>query len=375
MVDAECGCFPHENVQLLLDSEATTEGIFRALARFRRRAAESDVVWIYYAGHAAVEDDAYWVTHDTDVDDLFATALNGERINAVLAQLRTSNVLLMLDCCHAAATALMKNQTRGVATTNDVFGRFQGHGRITMAASDGKQKSVELSEFGHGAFTYFLEKGLRGEADSDNDGVVTADELWTYLRHRVTEASGRAGTPQTPILSGSMTHHVALTLNAAATVKTLRLRRQIEQIVGLRSHHLTTSEGAFCEEILIRGPRTGLERSLLESLEEVANEKLTVSQFRRLVQVNMQIVGGPAAMPSEHADYTVRPCRRRSARWPPRDCDSAEERRGERWRSADAATPAGWRRRRGTHRGSREGVIHGVHRDGSWSARDPGAVC
>src|SRR5215475_10058059 len=101
MVDPECGCFPPENVQLLVDHEATTDGIFRALARLRRQATENDMVWIYYAGHAAVEDNGYWVTHDSDVDDLFATALSSERINSVLTQLRARRVLRILDCCYA----------------------------------------------------------------------------------------------------------------------------------------------------------------------------------------------------------------------------------------------------------------------------------
>jgi parvulin-like peptidyl-prolyl cis-trans isomerase-like protein/caspase domain-containing protein len=290
MVDVECGCFPSENVQLLVDHEATTSGVFRALARLRKEASENDVIWIYYAGHAAVQDQAYWVTHDADVDDLFATALSNDRITSVIAQLRARRVLLILDCCHAQATALLKNRTRHIATANELFGRFDGYGVITLAASDGRQRSVELSEFGHGAFTYFLVKGLRGEADTDNDGVVTADELWLYLRGKVTEASRRVGNLQTPMLVGTMTHDVALTLNAVAIANKQRLMREIEKLVGIRAHQLTTDEGRFCENILLQGARTNLERSLLESLEELAAGQLTAVQFRRLVQAAYPIL-------------------------------------------------------------------------------------
>lgn len=303
MVDPECGCFPPENVRLLLDHEATTENVFRALARLSMTAAENDLVWVCYAGHAAVRgDDAYWLTHDADVDDLFATALGSDRITRALSRLRSKRLLLILDCCHAAATALMKNPTRQDVTAKDVFGRFEGHGTITLAASDGKQRSVELSEVGHGAFTYFLTRGLRGEADMNDDGVVTADELWHYLRGKVTEASGRAGNLQTPMLIGAMTHDVALTLNAVATANKQRLLSEIEMLVGLRAHQLTTAEGRFCEEILLRGARTHVERSLLESLEELADGRLTPAQFRRLVQVahfNMYETRVPESAESE----------------------------------------------------------------------------
>jgi len=283
MVDPECGCFPPDNVQLLLNHEATTEGLFRALARLRKQAGENDVVWIYYAGHAAIEDNdrAYWVTHDADVDDLFATALSNDRINTALSKIRAKRIFRILDCCYAEAMALAKNQVRHVVTARKLFGDYQGHGFITLAASNGTQRSVELAELGHGAFTYFLARGLRGEADADNDGVVTADELWSYLRGKVTEASGRAGNSQTPMLIGSMTHDVALTLSAIATATKRRLLEVIDGLVGIRAGQLTTGEGRLCEKILLRGARTETEQSLLESLEEIADGKLTRVQFLR----------------------------------------------------------------------------------------------
>ena len=86
-------------------------------------------------------------------------------------------------------------------TPEQVLAGYQGQGRITLSSSDGKEKSVELGDVGHGAFTYFLQKGLRGEADCDGDGVVTADELWTYLHRKVTEAARRPATAKRPCCS------------------------------------------------------------------------------------------------------------------------------------------------------------------------------
>ena len=60
--------------------------------------------------------------------------------------------------------------------------------------SNGSQKSVELGESGHGAFTHFLVEGRRGGADTDGDGVVTADELWVCLNGKVRDAARRLRT-------------------------------------------------------------------------------------------------------------------------------------------------------------------------------------
>jgi len=87
---------------------------------------------------------------------------------------------------------------------------------ITLAASDGMQTSVELAELRRGAFTYYLEKGLRGEADEKCDGVVTLNELWGYLYRKVEAEAQRANNRQTPVKHGSMIgEDIALTLNAA----------------------------------------------------------------------------------------------------------------------------------------------------------------
>jgi hypothetical protein len=285
MTDPDCGMFPKGNVRLLLNAEATKQNIWRALSALRRSAGENDTVWVYYAGHAATEEsNLYWVTHDADVDDLYGTGLSNGQISKVLEDIRASRLLVLLDCCHAAATAMQKNPTRAVLTAEEVFRCYKGRGRITLSSSDGKEKSVELGDVGHGAFTYFLEKGLRGEADKDNDGVVTADELWQYLRGQVTSASQRVGKPQTPVLLGEMTHELALTLNPIAASHKKHIADEIVRLIGLGDGKLNTTEAEFCLEILRRGPMSKAERDLADEFSALAEGKIRIVTFRRLVQ-------------------------------------------------------------------------------------------
>lgn len=285
MTDPDCGMFPKDNVQLLLNEDATREGIWRALSALRRSAGESDTVWVYYAGHAAPEESSlYWVTYDTDVDDLYGTGLSNDQISKALNDIRAGRLLVLLDCCHAAATAAQKNPTRAVLTAEEVFACYKGKGRITVSASDGKEKSVELGEVGHGAFTYFLEKGLRGEADADGDGVVTADELWQYLHAKVTDASQKAGNRQTPMLTGEMTHELALTLNPIATKHKRRLAEAVMSSVGFGEDRLATQEAELCLELLRHSPRTESEADILTELTAFAEGRTGITTFRRLIR-------------------------------------------------------------------------------------------
>jgi uncharacterized caspase-like protein len=301
MVDPECGVFPPENVRLLLDAEATKDKLWRALAGFRRSLGENDTLWIYYAGHAAQEGSScYWVTHDADVDDLYGTALANDQIAKVLGDIAATRLLVFLDCCHAAA-AVQKNPTRSVLAPEEAFAAYQGKGRLTLSASDGKEKSVELADVGHGAFTYFLTKGLLGEADLDGDGVVTAAELWNYLRRQVTDASTRAGNRQTPILMGEMSHDLALTLNSAVNASKRNTAMAIEAMLGLKEHQLTTDEARFCMDLLSRGPRSQPESVVLRELDRLAQThdaatvKLLIAPMMRSSPARIRV---PASAPA-----------------------------------------------------------------------------
>jgi hypothetical protein len=57
-------------------------------------------------------------------------------------------------------------------------------------------------EWGHSAFTKNLLSGLRdSKADTDSDGIITVQELGTYLQKKVTIDSDNRQTPKTRNLS------------------------------------------------------------------------------------------------------------------------------------------------------------------------------
>jgi uncharacterized caspase-like protein len=76
-----------------------------------------------------------------------------------------------------------------------------GSGVCIISASDDKQLSQEGKQWGggHGVFTYFLLKGLKGEADYNKRGKVTLGELIPYLSENVRRATNSS---QSPTVSG-----------------------------------------------------------------------------------------------------------------------------------------------------------------------------
>ena len=51
-----------------------------------------------------------------------------------------------------------------------------------MTAAAGDQTAKPLEEAKHGMFSYFLMKGMEGEADANNDNEITSGELHQYVQ-------------------------------------------------------------------------------------------------------------------------------------------------------------------------------------------------
>ena len=72
---------------------------------------------------------------------------------------------------------------------------------VVLAASASDQMSTYHPDGKHGLLTYFLLKGLRGEADADKDRSVTTAELFSFVQPAVEREAGRQNVDQQPVLS------------------------------------------------------------------------------------------------------------------------------------------------------------------------------
>jgi len=67
-------------------------------------------------------------------------------------------------------------------------------------------KGLEDDQHRHGLFTYYLLKGLRGEADTNRNGTVTFGELAGYVRQKVAwAAKTQFNQEQRPLLVPPLT--------------------------------------------------------------------------------------------------------------------------------------------------------------------------
>jgi uncharacterized caspase-like protein len=71
-----------------------------------------------------------------------------------------------------------------------------------FTASNYDQTSGSINQAKHGIFSYYLMKGMEGQADSNQDKKITNGELIAYLKQNVSEEAFINNRQQEPMLSG-----------------------------------------------------------------------------------------------------------------------------------------------------------------------------
>jgi len=218
------GGLSDEDSLVLLNEEATTQSVRHALFTFLTKPQEQDTVVIYIAGHGAPDPldprNLYLITADTKPDDMGGTGFPMWQIQDVFDRvLKAKRVLTFADTCHSygfSGARAGTGQKRTNNLINQYLQRYASKGqRAVITASDISESSFEDAKWGdgHGVFTYYLLQGLKGAADRNHDGVVTAGELFAYLQQSVREATDGKQNPRAVvgIASGLTVSNVART--------------------------------------------------------------------------------------------------------------------------------------------------------------------
>ena len=201
LLSSSGGNFKADHVIKLTNDEATTAKITQALRSFLKKPAREDLVFIYFACHGSPDFDrpgnVYMLTHDTDPNDIAGTALPMREIDLSLREnLLAEKVIVLADTCHSAAIGGGIGR-RSTADNANLVNRYLTEvstargGVALLTSAEANEVSFEDAKWGggHGVFTYYLLKGMQGEADLNQNGVVTVGELFEYVRDKVKEAT------------------------------------------------------------------------------------------------------------------------------------------------------------------------------------------
>ena len=195
--------YPQRNIVSLIGTKATKTGLIKELETWLPRNVNSNsTVFVYYSGHGAPEvksGRSYLVPWDGDPQFLDDTGYPVERLYQKLGELKAKRVIVALDACFSGegGRSVLAKGMRPLVTQAPT--ELAAGTVVALTASGANQAAGAYPREAHGLFTYFLLRGLNGDA-ADKDGRVTLASLYSSLAARVQDEARKAGADQSPQL-------------------------------------------------------------------------------------------------------------------------------------------------------------------------------
>jgi len=196
---------PEKQIYFKTDTDVTLAVLNMAFGGWleKRIKKNESNVFIYYAGHGAPDiqkNKAYLIPYDGDPNYAADTGYEMETLYDHLGKLGAASVTVFLDACFSGAN---RNNEMLLADARPVFMEVDAStaGNVTVfSATGGKEISSAWPEKKHGLFSYYLMKGIRGDADANKDHQITVGELGDYVKENVSDMAGMLDREQMPRL-------------------------------------------------------------------------------------------------------------------------------------------------------------------------------
>ena len=200
---------PANKIKLLTDTKANRVDLLQAMKSWMRTEVvngKSDV-YIFFAGHGLASADGsktYLLPADGDRDLLDETSIL--RDDLIASSKGAKTITMFLDTCYSGGTRtneILLADARPIAIVPDK--KALPSNVTVLAAASGAQLSSTYEAAKQGLFSYWLMKGLEGDADTNKDKKITAGELHEYVSKQVGPMAQSRNRQQDPQLMGDST--------------------------------------------------------------------------------------------------------------------------------------------------------------------------
>lgn len=193
-----------KQVRTLLDGAATKEAIERTIyVDLKKSMRPEDRLFVFFAGHGITVplprggEEGYLIPVDGDPARPEVTAIAMDEVRKIGKRATARQVFVAVDACFSGFAL-----TRDIRVNTRADVREALRESVVQVLTAGRKGQRVFEEGGHGIFTKRLLDGLRGLADSERRGFVTASELATWLSPRVIRDSDERQHPQFSVLDG-----------------------------------------------------------------------------------------------------------------------------------------------------------------------------
>lgn len=204
----EGGAISDKQIHKITDREATRANILQALENINQKAGENDVLLFYFSGHglkgAYIPAD-HWTNNPS--------LLYQKEVLSIFDKSKAKYRIIISDVCKAEWGNNLSAKSKGEKPANakkdlnELVKKFeeqvqqipkQNTTTVLLASCKEDEDSTEYPEFQKGLFTHYLIDGLKNchaDSDWDKDGIITIEELASYVRDKVSDHSNGNQNP------------------------------------------------------------------------------------------------------------------------------------------------------------------------------------
>lgn len=163
-----------KNVITITGRYATRANILKAMTDQFGRAKRGDMVVLFFSGHGYEKG---FCPYDMGAGDRNALTYND--IYAVFRKSKATRKIVIADACMSGGLR-KESHSSNHTNSSDV---------VMFLSSRTKELSIESPRMQNGYFTTYLERGMRGGADTNKDKLVTAKEIYVFVSNGVKKIS------------------------------------------------------------------------------------------------------------------------------------------------------------------------------------------
>lgn len=185
----EGGAIPDDHISILIDDAASKKNILKEIGNTFSKADENDVIMLYMSGHGL---DGSFVPYDFDGSN---NLLAYEDMLQLIEASRAQHKIYITDACHSGSMYASKTPYQMALT--DFYSKFSKStgGTAIITSSKKDEVSLEYSGMRHGVFSHYLIQGLKGDANTNDDNIISVDELFNYIYLNVRHHTKNTQTP------------------------------------------------------------------------------------------------------------------------------------------------------------------------------------
>ncbi len=193
---------PDNKIKFFFNENAKERSKFEMIKWFKQNITTDTEVYLYFSGHGLAINEGqelYLLANDTMTDFIEETAINRNEIFNAIAENNPKSVTAFLDTCYSGAgradDQMLLAMAKGLVVVDEQQQKLPDNFTLFTAAS-AQESAWSLPEAQHGTFSYFLMKGMEGNADLNGDKKLTNGELRDYLLDNVGRYAQQQQTPQ-----------------------------------------------------------------------------------------------------------------------------------------------------------------------------------